>query len=348
MAHSGFEFGLFTHIEQTSGSARLDALYEEHLVFLTEAEQAGFWGFHLAEHQCTALSMTPSPSLFLAAAAQRTKRMRLGAMVYLLPFYNPLRFAYEICMLDGLTGGRLEIGVGRGISAFEHAYYGIPILETREMYDDGLAAILKGLTQERLQHHGPYYRFTDVPMSMKPLQKPYPGLWYGILTPSSAAYAGQNRLNAMTIGPTEHAAHVLEQYLEARKAERPDALNKHVATPRYGATRWLFIADTDAEADRTARAAYDCFVANIQQLWAAWSVRDLRIGHPYDMVTKAGFVVVGSPAAVRDELAKQVEQLPANYMLLNMKWGNLTAAQSRRSLELFATEVRPGLKRAMA
>ena len=347
-AHGTIEFGLFTHIETSSGAAQLDALYEEHLAFLAAAEQAGFWGFHLAEHHSTPLSTTPSPALFLAAAAQRTRTMRLGPMVFLLPFYQPLRLVNEIAMLDNLTSGRLEVGVGRGISPFEHAYFGNPILETNEMFVDALDAVVAGLTHDRLTHHGPYYRYHDVPMVIRPKQKPYPAFWYGATTPTSAAFAGRHHMNVLSLGPTEHAIHALEAWHEAMaKSPAERAYNGHVAAKRYGVTRFAFIADTDKGADAVARAAYDKFLENIQTLWFAWGVRDLRVGQDYDTLVNSGAWVVGSPGAVLDTLAVQIEKLPANYLVLNLKWGNLTAAQSLKSLELFATKVRPQLPRVV-
>ena len=266
MAQGGLEFGLFTHIEKTSGSSALNTLYGEHLVFIAEAEAAGFWGFHLAEHHSTPLSTTPSPGLFLAAAAQRTSRIRLGAMVFLLPFYQPLRLVNDIAMLDNLTNGRLEVGVGRGISPFEHAYFGNPILESREMFADALEVLVKGFTSERLTHDGPYYKYRDVPLVIHPMQKPYPGLWQGVTSPESAFHAGRNRMNALALGATDHAAHSLEAWREAASHPAERAINAHVAEPRYGAGRQIVIADTDQEAHRIARAAYDQYVANIQDL----------------------------------------------------------------------------------
>lgn len=288
--------------------------------------------------------MTPSPALFLAAAAQRTTRIRLGAMVFLLPFYQPLRLINDIAMLDNLTDGRLEVGVGRGISPFEHAYFGNPILELREMFEDALQVLVKGFTSERLTHQGPYYRYHDVPLVVRTMQRPYPGLWQGVTAPDSAYHAGRNLMNALALGATDHAAHTLEAYHEAAARPADGAINAHVAAPRYGAARQIVLAETDQEAHRIARAAYDRYVANIQDLWLAWGVRDLRVGHDYETMIAGGAMVVGSPAAVHDALAQQLARLPANYLVLNMKWGSLTAAQSRRTLELFTAKVRPGLK----
>jgi alkanesulfonate monooxygenase SsuD/methylene tetrahydromethanopterin reductase-like flavin-dependent oxidoreductase (luciferase family) len=109
-------FGIFDHIERTSSEGPLRQLFEERLRLVEAYEQAGIWGYHVAQHHATPLGMAPSPNLFLAAAAQRTRNIRLGTLVYLLPFYSPLRLIEEICMLDHMTGGRLELGVGRGVS----------------------------------------------------------------------------------------------------------------------------------------------------------------------------------------------------------------------------------------
>jgi alkanesulfonate monooxygenase SsuD/methylene tetrahydromethanopterin reductase-like flavin-dependent oxidoreductase (luciferase family) len=110
-------FGLFDWIDR--GTAPLHQLYKDRLQLLEAADAAGFFCYHLAEHHATLLGMAPSPALFLTAAAQRTQRIRLGPLVYLLPLYNPLGLIEEVCMLDQLSGGRLELGVGRGVTPYE-------------------------------------------------------------------------------------------------------------------------------------------------------------------------------------------------------------------------------------
>ncbi len=126
---AGVAFGLFDWVDWRR--VPLGQLYEERLQLLEAADAAGFTGYHLAEHHATPLGMTPSPSVFLAAAAQRTRRIRLGPLVYLLPLYAPLRLIGEICMLDHLSGGRLDLGVGRGVSPYEVGYHGLDPARTR-------------------------------------------------------------------------------------------------------------------------------------------------------------------------------------------------------------------------
>src|SRR5213083_2280622 len=129
---SDVAFGLFDWIDRRQGP--LGQLYEERLQLLEAAEAAGFFCYHLAEHHATPLGMAPSPSVFLAAAAQRTRRIRLGPLVYLLPLYSPLRLIGEICMLDHLSYGRLEVGVGRGVSPFELKYHKVEHEESRDIF----------------------------------------------------------------------------------------------------------------------------------------------------------------------------------------------------------------------
>ena len=103
----------------------LDRFYADRLRLVEAYDRAGFYGYHVAEHHATPLGVAPSPGVWLAAVAQRTKRLRFGPLVYLLPLYHPLKLLEEICMLDQMSGGRMLLGVGRGISPIELRYYGI-------------------------------------------------------------------------------------------------------------------------------------------------------------------------------------------------------------------------------
>ena len=124
--------------------------------------------------------VVPSPSVFLSAVAQRTKKLRFGPLVYALPLYHPLRMIEEICMLDQMSHGRLEIGFGRGSVPEELRYYGQDPAQAQEIYTEALEMILKGLTEPSLTYHGKHFHFDNVPMELVPLQKPHPPIWYGV------------------------------------------------------------------------------------------------------------------------------------------------------------------------
>ena len=168
--------------------------------------------------------MAPSPSVFLAAVAQRTRTLRFGPLVYTLNLYHPLRLIDEICMLDQMSGGRLELGVGRGISPYEVGYYGVDPATGPERFAEVLAVILKGLTEKRLSHAGKYFSFNDVPMEMQPVQRPHPPLWYGANSLESADRLAEQGLNVV-VGMKRR---------RRRRVRRPLPRRLECARPRRG------------------------------------------------------------------------------------------------------------------
>src|SRR5436189_3728252 len=156
------EFGIFDHLDRSPSS--LADYYEERLAIVELFDRAGFHAYHLAEHHSTPLGMAPSPSVFLAAVAQRTQRLRFGPLVWAVPLHHPLRLIEEICMLDQLSRGRLEIGFGRGSAPIELEYYGADPGQAQEIYAETVDLGLKGLTCKVLDFAGKRSSFRDVPM----------------------------------------------------------------------------------------------------------------------------------------------------------------------------------------
>src|ERR1700692_2210191 len=139
------EFGVFDHLNRTGQS--LPDFYEDRLKITEAYDRLGFYAYHVAEHHGTPLGMAPSPSVFLAAVAQRTRQLRFGPLVYALPLYHPLRLIEEICMLDQMSGGRLEIGFGRGSSPSELIYYGQDPEKSQKIYAEALELGIAGVKQ---------------------------------------------------------------------------------------------------------------------------------------------------------------------------------------------------------
>jgi alkanesulfonate monooxygenase SsuD/methylene tetrahydromethanopterin reductase-like flavin-dependent oxidoreductase (luciferase family) len=345
---SDIAFGVFDHIER--GGVDPQELFEWRLKLLEQYDAAGFFCYHVAEHHATPLGMAPSPGLFLAAAAQRTRRIHLGPLVYLLPLYNPLRLVSEICMLDQMSGGRLEIGVGRGVSPFELAYYGISFMDSREIFEEALAAIVKGLRNERLTHRGAHYRFDGVPMELRPKQKPNPPFWYGVSSPDSLHLAARHGMHMVGGGPIPVLKGLTAVYAEevGRTRGSDGDLNPHAVTPRMGAIRHIYVTADDREVGAVAAPAYTAYYNNITKLWRDFrTVPDYGFTPDLEIARKADVAIVGSVNHVRDEVARFFEQSGCNYMVLSFAWGGLTQEQSRRSLDLFVEKVMPGfVKRA--
>ena len=246
--------------------------------------------------------MAPSPNVFLAALAQRTRRLRFGPMVFVLPLYHPLRLIEEICMLDQISGGRLEIGFGRGASPIELAIYGEDPDAAQEIYTEGLELILKGLTVKRLDFHGKHFSFDDVPMTLEPLQKPYPPIWYGVHAPDSAERAAKRNLHVVSLDPPGDTRLSIERYRATWRPPHPGA-----ALPKLGLGRFIVVGETDAKAIELARRAYPIWHQSFTYLFR---LRDHPQVHPrpadFDALMERGQGVAGSPATVSDFLKRQL------------------------------------------
>ncbi len=343
------KIGLFDHVEH--GERPLATLFDERLRFAEAAEAAGFYCLHIAEHHATPLNMVPVPGVYLGAVARATKQMRLGPLVYLLPLYSPLRLVEEICMLDHLSHGRLDVGVGRGVSPYELKYHKVEHDQSREIFVDAFDCVSAGLTTDSLSYKGEHYVYENVPIALRPLQQPHPPFWYASSNEIGSTWGGERGLHYVTLGPTPLA----KANIDAFKA----ALNKRgaAAQPKaefpggavIGVQRHIFVADTDAEARRIGKPAMDVHLANINWLrtkhgqTGLTSRLNVERGANFEACLADGTAIAGSPQTVRAEIEKQVKELGVNYLLTYLFLGTMTFADAMRSLELFRTEVMPHL-----
>ncbi len=298
------KFGLFDHVDRSEDRS-LARQFDERLEYVAAADAAGFYCYHVAEHHATPLNMVPSPSVFLAAVARATRRLRFGPLVYLLPLYTPFRLIEEICMLDHLSGGRLDLGVGRGVSPFELNYAKVDPQTSREVFIDAFDAIMYGLTHDRLTYAGKHFSYTDVPMELRPLQKPYPPIWYASSNEVGSRWAGERGTNFCTLGATERAAADIRVFRETL-AKRPGG--PAVANPDFsggcaiGIMRHAVIADTVEEARRIALPAYEYWFQSLTKL------ERINMGAPrvsrsmqnsVDEAIEKGSAFIGTPDMVR-------------------------------------------------
>jgi alkanesulfonate monooxygenase SsuD/methylene tetrahydromethanopterin reductase-like flavin-dependent oxidoreductase (luciferase family) len=342
---SGIDFGLFDWID-FSAPEKLGALYDQRLRMLEYADKAGFYSYHLAEHHLTHLSGVPSPGIFLAAASQRTRRIRLGALVFLLTLYHPVRLAQEICMLDQLSGGRLDIGTGRGISPHELRLLGADAEDSRGVHDEAFKLILELLSTGKLAgFEGKHFHFDALDIVLRPVQRPYPPLWYPVIDPDRARWVGSEGLNTVTLlGADANTRALVQAYEEAWQANRASSsrLNAHVAQPKFGLMRQVYVAENREQAMREAKTAH------AQHSWAflyLWDVFGEAQAHAYlkdwEGQMQMGGVLVGTPAEIREQVQQQMDLTGANYFVANFAFGDQTDEQVLRSIGLFTTEVMP-------
>jgi alkanesulfonate monooxygenase SsuD/methylene tetrahydromethanopterin reductase-like flavin-dependent oxidoreductase (luciferase family) len=331
------EVGVFDHLDRND--LPLHDFYEARLKLIEAYDRAGFYAYHVAEHHSTPIGMAPSPSVFLAAVAQRTRRLRFGPMVYALPLHHPLRLIEEICMLDQLSGGRLEIGFGRGSSAIEVSFYGQNPADAHAIYSEARELVLRGLTQRTLSFEGEFFSFKDIPMELAPLQKPHPPMWYGVHSVEAAERAAHQGLNMVSLDSAADTRRYNDAFRAAWRVKRSSA-----PLPKLGLSRFIVIADDCQQALACARRAYPVWHRNFYYLF---SLRGGKPAHPrpadFDSMMAIGQAVAGTPDLVRDFLQAQLVESGANYLVGQFAFGDLTFEESLRSVELFAEYVIPNL-----
>jgi len=333
------KFAVFDHLDRSGPD--LGRQYEDRLRLTEIYEWAGFHAYHVAEHHGTPLGSAPSPGLFLAAVAQRTTKLRFGPLAYPLGLYHPLRLIEEICMLDVMSGGRLELGVGRGASPYEAAFFGIDPATAQERFDETLEIVLKGLGAPRLDHAGKFFTLKDIPMVMQPVQRPHPPLWHVSRSLESADRLAALGCNVALAMPTHDAGKFTARYRAAWAAlERaPEDM------PFVGNTRNVVVLDSDRDAVSAARRAFHVWYDSMIHLWRANGVELPRqISTPdFDEAVDQGYIVAGSPATVRERMLRDQVVSGINYSICRFACGDLSFEESARSVRLFAREVMPAL-----
>ncbi|HXE16397.1 MAG TPA: LLM class flavin-dependent oxidoreductase [Stellaceae bacterium] len=333
------QFGVFDHIDH-DGKTPLGELYESRLKLIEQYERAGFRSYHIAEHHSTPLGMAPSPSVFLAAVAQRTKRLRFGPLLYVTPMYHPLRLAEEIVMLDQMSGGRLELGLGRGASGIEIGGYDVDPQTAPARNVEATEFILKALTSDVLDHDGKFYKARNVRIAARPVQAPHPPLWFAPIEPERAEFAARRGANVVTLVPPPVATGLFQAYRhEWKKLGKAES-----AMPFIGVSRHVVIADTDEKALAIAEAAYAAWRNNMKFLWdwagIAFPVPFL-IPPKFTDLMQMGTAVAGTPERVRAFIAKAVAEQGITYMVCDVMFGSMAPADAARTVDALAKDVMP-------
>lgn len=337
------EFGIFDHMDDAG--VPLGQQFEERLEVLALADAYDFHIYQIAEHHGTMLGYAPSQNIFLAAAARHTRRIRLGSLVYVLPLYDPIRLYEEICMLDHLSGGRLQVGVGRGASPIEIGFYDLDMATGQKMYFEAFQVLEQAFHQDTVDFAGEYYTYKGYPVSMRPLQRPRPPYWYGTTNVESARFCARHAMNTVNNGAARRSREFTDRYRQHWAELGHPARN----LPLLGLGRHIVVADTDDEANAIARRAWPVWRRGMSYLWDRAGV-PFPLPYPmdWDGFMKLDYGFAGSPETVRAFFQRQAEEAGATYFAMHMVFGDMTLAEARRSVELFGAEVIPHLKRQAA
>ena len=317
-------------------SIPLESVYRRSLERIEVMDRTGYDCVWLAEHHFTSFSVCPSVHLMGMAAASRTTRLRIGMAVSLAAFYHPLRLAEEVALLDILSGGRVNWGAGRGFDRTEFENFGVPPDESVSRFRETVDVVLAAWTQERLTYSGEHFRYEDVEVLPKPLQKPHPPTWMAASSEPSVEWAAERGFSILMDPHSPHRDIARKQRLYA---ERLQAAGYSLSGRELPVARLVAVARTresaHAVAERGVRWIIDSY-ADIKHR-PVLPFGNLGPELAGDRVQKYlnEMVIHGTPESVRDDIARLRAEMNLEYLL--------AAPLSQETFALFTDEVLPRL-----
>jgi alkanesulfonate monooxygenase SsuD/methylene tetrahydromethanopterin reductase-like flavin-dependent oxidoreductase (luciferase family) len=343
------QFGVqfFPAVDHTDKSAA--HYYAESLAIVEEADQLGYSHARTVEHYFTRYGgYSPNPIVFLTAMSQRTKTMRLVTGALLPVFNHPFKLAGEIAMLDGISGGRLDVGFARAFLPHEFRHFGISQDESLARFREGLEQVELLLTRERATHRGHFHSFENVTSLPRPTQKPRPKFYIAATqTPESFEFAGSKgySLMAIPIGPIRP---LLELYRKAwRAAGHPGQGEVMVAFH-------MFCHDDARKAREIARSPFEQYFRALGEGVGDWprgvskdyrgydeSMRRLR-SFTLDGQIESGGAWVGTPEEIKAIIHRVIETMgDFEHASLQINFGSIDVREAQKSMRLFASRVMP-------
>jgi alkanesulfonate monooxygenase SsuD/methylene tetrahydromethanopterin reductase-like flavin-dependent oxidoreductase (luciferase family) len=351
--HSALRLDLFTEVQCPPGESperRLDELMEQ----AERADALGYHGLWVSEiHFQPEFSLLSAPYVVLGAVAARTRRLRLGVAVNLLPVHHPLHLAEHAATLDVLSHGRAQFAMGRG-HLYSRVYegFGADRDASREVMEESLRLILAAWTHSPLEFHGQHFDVPEVAVAPRPVQQPHPPVFWATTSHDGVDAAARLGVNVF------FAIHLIPRAdLFAYATAYWDGLRRHGRDPaqyELGLNVPIHVAPTTAAAHDAAREGFmDYFRVNaaIREGYLEWRARQGRTGPPLPERQATTFerlvaeaAVVGDPPTVAAALRRLVADTGATRLLCWMNMGSIPHAAVLRSLGLFAREVSPNLQ----
>ena len=346
-------FGTFSYNQARPWIAERQS-FEELLVQIELTERLGYDDAWFAEHHHSDYGMLASPNLIIAALARRCTQLRMGNLVSVLPLYDPMRLAEECAILDILTNGRLNVGLGRGVPR-DDIKHGLDRDAAQARFEEGVEILERAWTGETFTYSGKAWRYMDISCRPQPLQKPHPPIYYGATAPESPAMVARHGWNlALSRQPLINCAKAIASYRETRAA---------LGDPTGGGdaimVRDIYVADTDEQ-------AWEDAVPQILRFWQlatdnVWRGDSLSNDDlprfterfPYfpggltvQRLDDWGTSLIGSPETVTKKARAMIETAQPDCLVGMFSFGGLSHDQVMHSIELFGTKVMPALKSA--
>ena len=333
------KFGIFVFGDNHPELGRSNQKYYEEVLTLGEwAEELGFDSFWLGEHHFYWYGTCPSPPILIAALGQRTKKIRLGPAVSVLPFHHPLIVAEEYAFADNLCGGRLNFAVGSGFSPIEYKTFGMSLEEGRERYWETFDIIVKAWTQNEFSHTGRFYQIENGSLHLKPLQKPMPPTWVAASSDETLIKAGELGFPIMGI-PFARSNSIVdvkakidlfkESYFRAGHKESPDII----------VALHVYLHRNEEDAIKFSHRYYQRILDYLRT-----SRRPGSRVPDFDTVKQENLVVFSTPEHA-GEILKKYEKIGVTHVICMVNFGGVPQPEVRHTLELMSNEVMPGFAR---
>ncbi|WP_085043957.1 LLM class flavin-dependent oxidoreductase [Ensifer aridi] len=331
---SKLAFGIFDHLDE-DGSA-IGRQYADRLRLAEACDRLGFYAYHLAEHHCSPHGRGPSPNLFLSSVAQRTRQLRLGPLVMLLSLCHPLRAFEEICMLDQLSGGRAETGMGRGSLPIELGYFGVDADAVPGRYLEASEILMQAMRGGTLSYRGQHFELNDVPLTLEPHQRPHPPTWIATTRPESARWAAANGANIACVGPASFVRKITDAF-RSEEGHKTDTNNQ---ASFLGLLRMIVVGRSPDHAYSLAAPAFERWLESFKFLYDLNAIPfPPNLPLTFDAAIESELCVVGTAAFVRQALLDQLEQAGANYLLCQVAFGDLPLDASLYTVETIQSEL---------
>jgi alkanesulfonate monooxygenase SsuD/methylene tetrahydromethanopterin reductase-like flavin-dependent oxidoreductase (luciferase family) len=348
-------FGTYFFLQAPPGHRHADIIQRE-LQQMVWSEQLGFDEVWLTEHHFIDYGLSVDPATLASAIASRTSRVRIGLAAAILPFHDPIRLAEQLALVDIISGGRLDVGVGRGNRPSEFTGYRIPQVESRERFDEAVQIIQRAWTEECFAYHGRFFQIPEVRVIPKPLQRPHPPLYQVCVSPDSiesTALRGWPMLNSILFGRLEQVVASRDRYVTTLQKAGRSPVEIAALLDRWGVSRQIYVAPSDAQALAEAKDAEMWYQESFRKFVIPERIED---SHPtlqpaframaerLSKITWEGLVAetlaFGSPETVARHI-EQMRQIGVGQVLCWMNFGGLPEDRVRRSMDLFAREVMP-------
>lgn len=350
------DFGAFILAQQRGyhqSSAQVIANSVEQTVM---AEQAGFSNAWYAEHHFNNYSLSPSPLMMVAHCAARTRTIRLGSAVCILPLYHAARFLAEVGLVDTLSGGRLELGIGSGYQQFEFERFGTSLEEAGQIFAEYLDVIPKALTQKIFEHHGRYLDIPPSSIAVRPVQDPMPPLWITTGNPRirERAFREGHNLFVTALLNGKDAIRALRDKLDADIAASGAGSGPEAGkASRIGFLRCAYASDDRAEIDsylenaRFQRRLSFSLKDRRQQTDDGYLMKEVPSENEPSLDQMRANLPVGSVNQVIETMIEEIEILRPDHVAIQTQLGDFDQKTMLRQMELWGDRIIPAIRKAV-